>query len=190
MSNGILIMGLLKWEAVDAGLGRCPVDLRGCASCILAERGHLLDVTAEDFTRHYESLSDEALLELDPEELTAVARACLAHELTRRGLDSGEGNDEDTAEPAAATAAEEEEQLVCIVEYDYPDEADLARGLLEAAEIPAKIESEPGVVRLMVPERFSKEALTMLVAPLSDEELAAQAEAAANPDEDFTEPRP
>jgi hypothetical protein len=141
-----------------------------------------LDVTAEDFTRHYESLSDEALLEIDPNELTAIARGCCADELARRGLDSGEGDDRDATEPAAATAAEEEETLVCIVEYDYPDEADLARGLLEAAEIPATIESEPGVVRLMVPEKFSKDALMMLVSPLSDEELAAQAEAAANPD--------
>ena len=38
------------------------------------------------------------------------------------------------------------------------------------------------MVRLMVPEKFSKDALMMLVSPLSDEELAAQAEAAANPD--------
>jgi hypothetical protein len=142
-----------------------------------------LDVTAEDFTRHYESLSDEALLEIDTGELTELACRCHADELARRGLDSV-AVDEDVAEAAPGDAAEEEETLICIVEYDYPDEADLARGLLEAAEIPAKIESEPGVARLMVPERFSKEALMMLVAPLSDEELAAQAEAAGNPDED------
>jgi hypothetical protein len=141
-----------------------------------------LDVTAEDFTRHYESLSDEALLELDPDELTELAYTCYGDELARRGLDSGLAGDEDAAETAPEAAASEEEELICIVEYDYPDEADLARGLLEAAEIPVKIESEPGVVRLMVPEKFSKEALTMLVTPLTDEELAEQAEAAANPD--------
>jgi hypothetical protein len=140
-----------------------------------------LDVTAEDFTRHYASLSDEALLEIDTDELTELACRCHADELARRGLDSGVA-DEDVAAAAPGEAAEAEEELVCIVEYDYPDEADLARGLLEAAEIPAKIESEPGVVRLMVPEKFSKEALMMLVSPLSDEELEAQAEAAANPD--------
>jgi hypothetical protein len=149
-----------------------------------------LDVTAEDFIRHYESLSDEALLEIDTGELTQLACRCHADEVARRGLDSGAIGDEDMAEAAPDAAVEAEEELVCIVEYDYPDEADLARGLLEAADIPAKIESEPGVVRLMVPEKFSKEALMMLVTPLSDEELEAQAEAAANPDEDFTEPRP
>ncbi len=143
-----------------------------------------MDVTAEDFIRHYESLSDEALLEIDTDELTELACRCHADELAKRGLDSVAADDEDVAEAGPGAAAEEEEELVCIVEYDYPDEADLARGLLEASDIPAKIESEPGVVRLMVPERFSKEALTMLVTPLSDEELAAQAEAAANPDEE------
>jgi hypothetical protein len=148
-----------------------------------------LDVTAEDFIRHYESLSDEALLDIDTDELTELACRCHADEVARRGLDSGSVSDEDAAEAAPGAAAEAEEELVCIVEYDYPDEADLARGLLEAAEIPAKVESEPGVARLMVPEKFSKEALMMLVAPLSDEELEAQAEAATNPD-DFTEPRP
>ena len=143
-----------------------------------------MDVTAEDFSRHYESLSDEALLEIDTGELTELACRCHADELARRGLDSGVVSDEDAAEAAPGAASEGEEELICIVEYDYPDEADLARGLLEAAEIPAKVESEPGVVRLMVPERFGKQALMMLATPLSDEELAAQAEAAGNPDED------
>jgi hypothetical protein len=141
-----------------------------------------LDVTAEDFIRHYESLSDEALLEIDTGELTELACRCHADEVARRGLDSDAIGDEDAAEAAPGAASDDGEELICIVEYDYPDEADLARGLLEAAEIPAKVESEPGVARLMVPEKFGKQALSMLATPLSDEELAAQAEAAANPD--------
>jgi hypothetical protein len=141
-----------------------------------------LDVSAEDFRRHYESLSDEALLEIDTGELTELAIRCLAEEVERRGLDSGPGGDEDAAETAPQPAIEEE--LICIVEYDYPDEADLARGLLEAAEIPASVQSEPGVARLMVPAKFGEQALLMLATPLSDDELAAQAEAAAIPDED------
>jgi hypothetical protein len=133
-----------------------------------------VDVTAEDFRRHYESLSDEALLEIDTGELVELASTCHAEEVTRRGLV------EDIPDGAAieAPAAGAEDELVCIVEYDYLDEADLARGLLEAAEIPASLESEPGVVRLMVPASLAEPALRMLAAPLSDEELAAQAEAA------------
>jgi hypothetical protein len=142
-----------------------------------------LDVTAEDFTRHYESLSDEALLEIDTDELTELACRCHTDELARRGLDSGIA-DEEAVSAAPGVTAEEEENYISIVEYDYPDEADLARGLLEASEIPTKMESEPGVVRLLVPEKFAEQALTMLASPLSDEDLAAQAEAAANPDEE------
>ena len=57
---------------------------------------------------------------------------------------------------------------------------------------PRVLESEPGVVRLMVPAGLAEQALRLLAAPLSDEELAAQAEAAgfegeeseAEPEED------
>jgi hypothetical protein len=138
-----------------------------------------VDVTAEDFRRYYESLSDEALLEIDTGELVQLAQDCHAEEVARRGLAeevAEDTTDAPVAAPAEATAPGEE--LVCIVEYDYHDEADLARGLLEAAEIPASLESEPGVVRLMVPKALAEQALGMLAAPLSDEELAAQAEAA------------
>jgi hypothetical protein len=140
-----------------------------------------VDVTAEDFTRHYESLSDEALLEIEPEELTPVAHGCLIDELTKRGLDTGEASVEDAAQPGSGEPVEEEE-LTCIAEYDYPDEADLARGLLEAAEITTQLQSEPGIVKLFVPEKFAEQALQMLITPLSDEDLEAQAEAASNPD--------
>jgi hypothetical protein len=138
-----------------------------------------VDVTAEDFRRHYELLSDEALLEVDTGELVELARTCHAEEVARRGLAEGNGHDGEQAVVAAdsGTSAPPDE-IVCIVEYDHLDEADLARGLLEAAEIPASLESEPGVVRLMVPAKFAEHALGMLATPLSDEDLAAQAEAA------------
>lgn len=138
-----------------------------------------MDVTAEDFRRHYELLSDEALLEVDPGELVQLARDCHAEEVARRGLTDApevETTGDAAGQPEAAVAAEDE--LICIVEYDYMDEADLARGLLEASEITASLESEPGVVRLMVPPASAEQALRLLAAPLSDEELAAQAEAA------------
>jgi hypothetical protein len=143
-----------------------------------------VDVKAEEIRRHYESLSDEALLDIDPAELVAAARTCHADEMSRRGLisESSEGEDNSPAPDSAAATATEE--LVCVVEYDYLDEADLARGLLEAAEIPASLESEPGVVRLMVPAGLAEQALSMLAAPLSDEELEAHAEAAGQHDQD------
>ena len=101
--------------------------------------------------------------------------------MTKRGLNANEASVEDAGHHGSDEAAEEEE-LVCIAEYDYPDEADLARGLLEAAEISTQLESEPGIVKLFVPEKFAEQALQMLMTPLSDEDLEAQAEAASNPD--------
>lgn len=146
-----------------------------------------MDVTAEDFRRHYEILSDEALLDIDPRELVELARTCHADEVARRGLHTGPSEHEAATAPQSPDSEKAAEELVCIAEYDYADEADLARGLLEAAEIPASLESEPGVVRLMVPAGLAEQALGMLAAPLSDEELAAQAEAAGLLDEDAGE---
>lgn len=159
-------------------------DLRTQASCILAEEV-IVDVTAEDFRRHYEILSDEALLDIDTGELVELARTCLAEEVARRGLDLGASGDGETADPAhpATDSGDTAEELVCIAEYDYLDEADLARGLLAAAEIPVSFESDTSTFRLMVPAGVAEQALQMLVTPLTDEELAAQAEAAGHPDE-------
>lgn len=150
-----------------------------------------MDVTAEDFRRHYESLPDEALLEIDTAELVDLARTCHAEEVARRGLDAELPPDEDATDAAAAvpgTEAAAGDELVCIVEYDYVDEAEIATGLLHAAEIPAALEREPGVERLMVPAKFADQALRMLAdSSLSDEELAAQAEAAGQLEEEVEE---
>ena len=149
-----------------------------------------MDVTAGDFRSHYESLSDQALLEIDTSELVELARNCHAEEVARRGLDvmapDDEGSDADVSEASPEEAPPDE--LVCIVEYDYVDEAEIACGLLQAAEIPAALEREPGAERLMVPRALADEALRMLAeSSLSDEDLAAQAEAAGHPDEQVVE---
>ena len=137
-----------------------------------------MNISPEEFRAHYESLSDGALLEVDAAELVPVAQKCLAAEIGRRGLRTDAG----VAESAAGEPVEElvgtEEELVCVAEYDTSDEADLAIGLLKAAKIAASLEIEPTVVRLVVPASQAEAALQMLVTPLSDEELAAQAEAA------------
>lgn len=141
-----------------------------------------MNVTPEEFQAHYESLADSALLEINPAELVSVARERLAAEITRRGLNTADPADE--AEGAAPEATSHEaEEFVCIAEYDHHEEADMARGLLEASEIPASIESEPGVVRLMVPASMADQALPLLVSPLTDEELEAQAAAATEPED-------
>ena len=149
-----------------------------------------MQVSQADFRQHYELLSDEALLEINPEELVDVARQCLEEEIAQRGLNVAA---DDTPEEIAAEAvpAEEDPGEVLIATFTSGDELSLARGLLQSAEIPSRVENPLAVMggmelRLIVPAAFEEHALEVLGAEISDEELAAQAEAAG---EDDTEPR-
>ena len=45
-----------------------------------------MDISLEDFRRHFEILSDEALLATSREDLVETARACFDEEVVRRGL--------------------------------------------------------------------------------------------------------
>jgi hypothetical protein len=150
-----------------------------------------MEVSLDDFRRHFELLSDAALLDTNREELVESARECFDEEVTRRGLNSPSG--EEAAAEAAAQPANPGEELVVIATYSIPDEANLARGLLQSAEIPYHLENELAPLggfqlRLLVPAAFEQEALEVLAAEISEEELAAQAEAAGvmeeEPEED------
>jgi hypothetical protein len=141
-----------------------------------------MEVSLDDFRRHFELLSDETLLSTNREELVESARGVYDEEVARRGLNSaGEEVVEDGA--AGTHQAEPGEELVLIATYLIPDEANLARGLLQSAEIPFRIENELAPLggfqlRLLVPRAFEEEALAVLESEISEEELAAQAEAA------------
>lgn len=147
-----------------------------------------MNASAEDFRQHYEGLSNEGLLEIDPDELVEVARVCLAEEIARRGLndiaEAGPDEEESPFDPGAG----EDEEPICVAEFDTPDEADSARMMLESEEIQAKLENDGGVTRLMVQRGMAEAALRLLMSePLSEEELAAQAEAAGLEGEEFEE---
>jgi hypothetical protein len=137
-------------------------------------------------------LSDDALLEINPAELVDVARQCLEEEITQRGLlvAADEAPKEIAAEPAAG---EEDLGEVLIATYTSGDELNLARGLLQSAEIPSRVENPLAVMggmelRLIVPAAFEEHALEVLGAEISEEDLAAQAEAAGEREEDSGEP--
>jgi len=145
-------------------------------------------ISADELRRYYAGLSDAALLELNPEELTPVARACYDEEFSKRDLTDEAGDEESSdALPVSDDQPHGEEEMVCVAEYDYVDEADLAKGLLEGAEIPAVIDRDASMVRLMVPPDLAEQALSLLTTPLSDEELAAQAEAAGDEEAESAE---
>jgi hypothetical protein len=150
-----------------------------------------MDITLDDFRRHFELLSDDALLSTNREDLVDSARECYDEEVTSRGLNSSP-DEEIAGEETSVAEQPESDRLVLIATFNIPDEANLARGLLESAGIPFYLQNEyvalGGIeLRLMVPSAVEEQALEVLGAQISDEELAAQAEAAAMAEDDFEE---
>ncbi len=45
-----------------------------------------MQVSAEDLERHYAAMTDDELLDIDPADLTAIARKCYEREFEKRGL--------------------------------------------------------------------------------------------------------
>jgi Putative prokaryotic signal transducing protein len=150
-----------------------------------------LRVDLDDFRRRYAELSDEALLELDRDELVDLARDCYDAELARRGLRR--------SSPPATEAQDHGElvegELVEVAIFSSSSEADLARALLESAAIPCYLENESAGktlrvtdgLRLFVPATLLENAREVLETPVSDEELAAQAEAEPAPSSESEE---
>ena len=147
-----------------------------------------MDVSQADFRQHYELLSDEALLEINAEDLVDVARQCLEEEIANRGLNAAAADVPEEV-VAESLAGEEEPGEVMIATYTNGDELNLARGLLQIAGIPSRVENPLAVMggmelRVFVPVAFEEHALEVLAAEISEEELAAQAEAAGEQEEE------
>jgi hypothetical protein len=142
-----------------------------------------VEVTPADFRKHFEILSDAALLETNREDLVDIAKQCFDEEVSRRGLNVTDDSPE-IAGQASEPQASGGEELVLLATFISGDEVNLVRGLLESAEIPSHVVNPLGSLagiefRLMVPAAFEEQALEVLEMQISDEELAAQAEAAA-----------
>ena len=142
-----------------------------------------MDITTEDFRRHFDLLSDEALLDTKRDELTEVAQQCLDDELAKRGLHAAAEEVPEEDESAANEPSPEEEELAVVATYDDAEEADGAKALLDEAKIPSRLvkdaaDMEGTQMELLVPATDLFKALDTLGLHLSDEELAAQAEAA------------
>jgi hypothetical protein len=152
-----------------------------------------MDVSLDDFRRHFGLLSDTALLATRREDLVESAQACLDEELSRRGLSTDGADAAETAgENAEAEPDPSGDEPVSIATCTVAEEASLARGLLRIASIPCHLANEyTGLggfqLELMVPAAFVEQALEVLGAEISDEELAAQAEAAGAPENVFEE---
>jgi PhnB protein len=125
-------------------------------------------VTVEDIRRQYAELSDEGLLELEPEDLMEQARKCYDEEMARRGLKAAQTRAPATplteAEPRAA------EELVVAGTFQSVEQALQARELLQDAGIAAFLPKEYragmiGGLAVMVPATALESAREVLTPP-------------------------
>jgi hypothetical protein len=130
---------------------------------------------AEQQRRLYAHMSDEELRRVQRENLADMPRKFYDQEISRRGL---------RPEPVSPSRPD---GLVVVASFQYDGEARLARALLESASIPAYIENQHTIVayglgelHLMVPAPLAEEARAVLDSRVSDQDLAAQAEASPN----------
>lgn len=152
-----------------------------------------MNVTAEELRKYYDSLSDAALLSIDKSDLTELGLACYQEECDRRSLAGPVSVSEES--PSSTEAGSPAARLVRVAEGLSGEELRYARELLASSGIPSEGgNSNPGAAfsnavgdfYLQVPEELAEHAREILDVPLTDEELAAQAEQAAL-DEDASE---
>lgn len=144
-----------------------------------------MEIDPEELRRHYAELSDEGLLSINRNDLTELAQQYYEAEVRGRGLHD---------ESSSAVETEDHEELIVADTFISSEEAALGRALLRSADIPAYLENELtsawtgiGGLRLMVPRSRFEEAKEILETRISDDELAAQAEAADPIEEDQIE---
>jgi len=147
-----------------------------------------VQIDPEDFKRHYALLSDDALLEIDCDELVEAARVCYDAELAERNLALPVTEEialtPDQGGNHALGQTEDGPQLVGT--FLSLEDANLARGLLLSADIPCSLENEymaqrsgNGALRLMVPASAYDRACEILESEISEEDVIAQAGAGA-----------
>lgn len=132
-----------------------------------------MEATPEDFRKHFELLSDAALLATDRDLLVDIAKRCFDDEVSRRGLD--------TANQRTPGELNDRDRLVEVARFHFRSDFRLAKALLKSESIPATQGSRIGrrvelQLPLMVPAAFAQEALALLKSQVSDAELAALAE--------------
>ncbi len=166
---------------------RFPIEFAIATFCLPGCIDDNDSVPADEFRQHYASLSEEGLREIDPADLTDVARASYEEELRTRGLTSPTIRENLPPEPDPLM---EEEGWVPLDTFTG-EEMDLVRALLDAQGIPNNMKSPPsenyppvaaGSV-LFVPEQYVSQAREILASQISDEELIAEAEAESPPED-------
>src|SRR4051812_47067817 len=139
-----------------------------------------MQIDPEDFKRHYALLSDDALLDVDRDELVDVARLCYDAELAERKLTRPDSTGNVSTPETSAQADQTEGGLQLVATFLSLEEANFARGLLQSADIPCSFENDQaaawngiGELRLMVPASAYDQACEVLETEISEEDLIA-----------------
>ncbi|HWR52904.1 MAG TPA: hypothetical protein VN428_17470 [Bryobacteraceae bacterium] len=163
-----------------------------------------MEITSDSLRRHYASLPDEALLEIDRTQLTEIAQACYDGELARRDLrpepdhrrqvwpHEDEGSHLSPADPVFSPESDWLEDAVCVCAFEaqhhgieQSSEAELAREALEQAQIPCEVALEELETpnsrampryeyRVMVPAALSLKATSVLDIQIFNPKLEAE----------------
>lgn len=88
-----------------------------------------MEATPEDFRKHFELLSDAALLATDRDLLVDIAKRCFDDEVSRRGLD--------TANQRTPGELNDRDRLVEVARFHFRSDFRLAKALLKSESIPA-----------------------------------------------------
>jgi hypothetical protein len=150
-----------------------------------------VQINPEDFKRHYALLSDDALLEVNRDELVESARPYYDAELAERKLAPPEAEESVLSNPTDDSHGQTEDRLQLLATFLSLEEANFARGLLQSADISCSFENDQaaawtgiGELRLMVPALDYDHACEILEFEISEEDLIAQAEAEASEDDE------
>jgi uncharacterized glyoxalase superfamily protein PhnB len=128
-----------------------------------------MKVSAEDLRRQYAAMSDDGLLDINPDELVDAARLCYHEEMARRGLTPPQSVDEPDAAPDSASG-QTAEPFVVAGTYESHDEAAIARWTLRSAGIRAQLGQ--GGRTVLVPASTREDAREVLSAEISEQTIA------------------
>ncbi len=160
------------------------------------QRGNV-DIDPAEFRKHFSNLSDEALIAISRDDLVDSARLYYDGEIATRGLERDSASADERGAATMNRHFGNDPELVTIAEFTSAEDTRVAQSFLESGGIPSFFADEYtlaamgagglGYFELRVPAAFAEQARVALETPLSDEELAAQAEAAGPPQLDRDE---
>jgi hypothetical protein len=150
-----------------------------------------MQITTDELRKHYAALSDEELRDIDPVDLTEVARQCYEEEVkSRRVAPADEGEDELQVEPEVEP--DWLETAVCVCTFRDAQRAGVAQDALMGSAVPCQLtQAEPDAegreYQVMVPAGLHFRAKTVLDVQIfnAQEEEGVRAHLAGLSDKDL-----